>query len=75
RDFIFVSPTLALVAMERSGEVHVLYYDVATGDFKTIATLGGLFRPVALLCGPNREVEADPLRYDDSLGLKKVSLK
>ena len=75
RDFIFVSPTLALVAMERSGEVHVLYYDVATGDFKTIATLGGLFRPVALLCGPNREVEADPLRYDDSLELKKVSLK
>ena len=75
RDFIFVSPTLALVAMERSGEVHVLYYDVATGDFKTIATLGGLFRPVALLCGPNREVEAGPLRYDDSLELKKVSLK
>ena len=58
-----------------TGEVHVLYYDVATGDFKTIATLGGLFRPVALLCGPNREVEADPLRYDDSLELKKVSLK
>ena len=53
RDFIFVSDNLALVALERSGEVHMLRYDVATGDFKTIATLGGLFRPVALCKGVN----------------------
>ena len=48
RDFIFVSDDLALVALERSGEVHALRYNTATGDFKMIATLGGLFRPVAL---------------------------
>lgn len=48
RDFIFVSDNLALVALERSGEVHMLRYDAATGEFETIATLGGLFRPVAL---------------------------
>ena len=53
RDFIFVSDNLALVALERSGEVHMLCYDVATADFKTIATLGGLFRPVSLCkCPP-----------------------
>ena len=51
RDFIFVSSTLALVAMERSGEVHVLRYDSSTGLFERIATLGGVFRPVALLAG------------------------
>ena len=49
RDFIFVSPTLALVAMERSGEVLALSYAMDEGVFKTIATLGGLFRPVSLL--------------------------
>ena len=49
RDFIFVSPTLALVAMERSGEVHALRYDAATGAFTVLATLPGLYRPVALL--------------------------
>ena len=75
RDFIFVSPTLALVAMERSGEVHALRFDAASGGFSVLSTLSDLFRPVALLCGPNREVEAGPLRYDDSLELKKVSLK
>ena len=48
RDFMFVSDDLALVAMERSGEVHMLRYDAATGDFNVIATLGGLFRPVSL---------------------------
>ena len=51
RDFMFVSDNLALIALERSGEVHMLRYDVATGDFETIATLGGLFRPVALCKG------------------------
>ena len=48
RDFMFVSADLALVAMERSGEVHMLRYDAATGDFNVIAMLGGLFRPVSL---------------------------
>ena len=53
RDFIFVSDKLALVALERSGEVHALRYNAATGDFKMIATLGGLFRPVSLCKGVN----------------------
>ena len=48
RDFIFVSPTLALVAMERSGEVHALRFDAASGGFSILSTLSGLFRPVAL---------------------------
>ena len=51
RDFIFVDGTTALVAMERSGEVHALRYDTATGEFKVVSTIGGLFRPVALLVG------------------------
>lgn len=54
RDFMFVSDDLALVAMERSGEVHMLRYEVATGSFKTIASLGGIFRPVALCKGEER---------------------
>lgn len=54
RDFIFVSDNLALVALERSGEVHALRYNGATGQFKMIATLGGLFRPVVLCKGVNR---------------------
>ena len=49
RDFIFVSDSLALVACERSGEVLGLNYEKDTGLFKTVATLGGLFRPVSLL--------------------------
>lgn len=49
RDFIFVNDSLALVACERSGEVLGLSYDRDSGVFKTIATLGGLFRPVSLL--------------------------
>ncbi len=48
RDFIFVSDTLALVAMERSGEVLALRYEASTGRFAVVSTLGGLFRPVAL---------------------------
>ena len=48
RDFIFVSPTLALVAMERSGEVHALRFDAASGGFFVLSTLSGLSRPVAL---------------------------
>ena len=54
RDFMFVTENLALVALERSGEVHALRYNGATGEFKMIATLGGLFRPVALCKGVNR---------------------
>ena len=34
--------------MERSGEVHALRYDAATGAFTVLSTLPGLFRPVAL---------------------------
>ena len=49
RDFIFVTDSLALVACERSGEVLALSYAMDDGVFKTIATLGGLFRPVSLL--------------------------
>ena len=49
RDFVFVSSTLALVAMERSGEVHALRYDPDSGAFTRLSTLSGLFRPVALL--------------------------
>jgi 6-phosphogluconolactonase len=48
RDFIFVSPTLALVAMERSGEVYALRFDAASGGFSVLSTLSDLFRPVAL---------------------------
>lgn len=49
RDFAFVSDDAALVAMERSGEVHLLAYDPDAGSFAVRNTLGGLFRPVALL--------------------------
>lgn len=48
RDFIFVTETLALVAMERSGDVHALRYEAATERFDVVSTLGGLFRPVSL---------------------------
>ena len=51
RDFMFISDDLALVALERSGEVHMLRYDAATGGFEKVTTLGGLFRPVALCKG------------------------
>ena len=49
RDFLFLSETLALVTMERSGEVHALSYDPAAGKFKLLGSLDGLFRPVAAL--------------------------
>ncbi len=52
RDFIFVTDTLALVALERSGEVVALRYDPETGAFTPLAALGGLFRPVALTARP-----------------------
>ncbi|MBQ9431103.1 MAG: lactonase family protein [Kiritimatiellae bacterium] len=48
RDFIFVTDTLALVAMERSGEVHALRYHPESGEFTIVSTLNALFRPVAL---------------------------
>ena len=48
RDFLFVSDTLALAAMERSGDVLSLRYDPATASFSVLARLSGLFRPVAL---------------------------
>lgn len=49
RDFVFLSPTLAMVTMERSGEVHTLRYDPETSEFKVLSTLGGLYRPVVAL--------------------------
>ena len=49
RDFIFLDETHALAAMERSGEIHCLEYDPASGEFKVLATLGGFFRPIALI--------------------------
>lgn len=52
RDFIFTAPDRALVAMERSGELHALAYDAATGGFTVLATLGGLHRPVACTVAP-----------------------
>ena len=52
RDFLFVSATLALVTMERSGEVLSLRYDPATGSFAVLSRLSGLFRPVALTRAP-----------------------
>lgn len=48
RDFIFVSENLAVVAMERSEQVHSLRYDAATGKFTLLSTLDGFFRPVSL---------------------------
>jgi len=54
RDFAFVGESLALVAFERSGEVHSLRYDSASGSFETLAKLEGFFRPLALL--PKNEV-------------------
>lgn len=50
RDFLFVSPNRALVAMERSGDVLVVEYDAEKGTFREINALRGLFRPVAFAC-------------------------
>ena len=47
RDFVFVTPNRALVAMERSGDVLVLEYDARKGTFREINALHNLFRPVA----------------------------
>ena len=52
RDFIFVTETLALAAMERSGEVHTLRYETSTGKFEVLSTLDNLFLPVALTVKP-----------------------
>ena len=49
RDFIFLNDTLAIVTMERSGEVHTLRYDAEKGTFSVLGTCSGLFRPVAAL--------------------------
>ncbi len=55
RDFIFVTETLALVALERSGEVLALRYEASTGRFAVVSTLSGLFRPVSLTGVPMRK--------------------
>ena len=49
---VIVTETLALAAMERSGEVHTLRYETSTGKFEVLSTLGNLFRPVALTTAP-----------------------
>ena len=38
--------------LERTGEVLALRYDAAAGTFRTIASLGGFYRPVALVVTP-----------------------
>ena len=48
RDFIFVTDSLALVALEKSGEIHSLKYDLQTGSFTLLQKCRGLFRPVGL---------------------------
>ena len=55
REFIFVTDTLALAAMERSGEIHALRYDPPSGRFsamgtgpENVGTVPGIHRPVAL---------------------------
>lgn len=48
RDFAFVTDTVVLVAMERSGDVLSLRYDPETGAFKQLDALHGFHRPVAL---------------------------
>ena len=47
-----MTETLALAAMERSGEVHTLRYEATTGKFEVLSTLDNLFRPVALTVKP-----------------------
>ena len=47
-----MTETLALAAMERSGEVHTLRYETTTGKFEVLSTFGNLFRPVALTTAP-----------------------
>lgn len=49
RDFAFVTPTLGMVAMERTGEVHVVRYQPSNGSFALVSTLPGLFRPAGIL--------------------------
>lgn len=49
RDFIFLGDDLAFVAMERSGDLHTLRYDTDSARFTVLSSLGGFFRPVALL--------------------------
>ena len=48
RDFIFVTDSLALVALEKSGEIHSLKYDSQTCSFTLLHKCRGVFRPVAL---------------------------
>lgn len=54
RDFAFVGDDIVLVAFERSGEVQTLRYDSESGMFAPLVTLGGFYRPLAVL--PQKEV-------------------
>ena len=48
RDFIFVTDSLVLVALEKSGEIYSLKYDSQTCSFTLLHKCRGVFRPVAL---------------------------
>ena len=54
RDFAFAGDDIVLVAFERSGEVQTLRYDSESGMFAPLVTLGGFYRPLAVL--PQKEV-------------------
>ena len=54
RDFAFAGDDIVLVALERSGEVQTLRYDSESGMFAPLVTLGGFYRPLAVL--PQKEV-------------------
>ena len=49
RDFAFAGDDIVLVAFERSGEVQTLRYDSESGMFAPLVTLGGFYRPLAVL--------------------------
>ena len=49
RDFIFVTETLALAAMERSGEVHTLRYETSTGKFEVLSIVSTAIMALILL--------------------------
>lgn len=69
RDFIFATETLALVAMERSGEAHALRYEASTGCFAVVSTLSGLFRPVSLTRVADRRLPAADLSRETYAGI------
>lgn len=49
RDFAFVSGNLGMVAMERTGDVHIVRYEPKDGSFTLVSTLSGFHRPAGIL--------------------------